>query len=144
MRVVVERVSSASVTVNHERIGFIHTGFLIYVGFKNSDTIDIVKKMADKIHHLRIFEDEQGKMNLNLEKVNGEILSISQFTLYGDTKGNHRPSFTNAMAPNQAIILYDYFCELLSQHHKVYKGVFGAHMEIKATNDGPVTIYIEM
>jgi D-tyrosyl-tRNA(Tyr) deacylase len=144
MRVVVQRVSFASVEVENEIVGRINQGFCLLVGFTQSDTKEIVKKMADKIHLLRIFEDEDGKMNLNLSAVSGQILAISQFTLYGDTKGNNRPSFTTAMEPIMASKLYDYFCEVLSLHHIVKKGVFGSHMQIKLVNDGPVTIIIEM
>jgi D-aminoacyl-tRNA deacylase len=144
MRVVVQRVSSASVEVENEIIGSIDQGFCLLVGFTETDTKEVVKKMADKIHLLRIFEDEKGKMNLNLSAVSGQILAISQFTLYGDTKGNNRPSFINAMEPKLASDLYDYFCDVLSLHHIVKKGVFGSHMQIKLINDGPVTIIIEM
>ncbi|MBU1143981.1 MAG: D-tyrosyl-tRNA(Tyr) deacylase [Firmicutes bacterium] len=144
MRTVVERTKDAKVVVEGKTIGQIDKGYLIYVGIHINDTQDIVKKMAEKIHNLRIFEDDQGKMNLNLSQVQGSILAISQFTLYGDTKGNNRPSFIEAARPEAAENLYHYFCELLSQHHPVEKGLFGADMKVSATNDGPVTIIIEM
>jgi D-tyrosyl-tRNA(Tyr) deacylase len=144
MRVIVQRVKSASVEVEKVIIGRIEKGFCLFVGFTQSDTKEIVKKMADKIHFLRIFEDDQQKMNLNLSAVDGEILAISQFTLYGDTKGNNRPSFTTAMQPDMAVKHYDYFCECLEVNHRVKKGEFGSHMNVELINDGPVTIIIEM
>lgn len=144
MRVVVQRVTSAHVSIDQKIIGAINNGFLLYVGITESDTIDHVKKMATKIKNLRIFEDEHGKMNLNISQVKGQILSISQFTLYGDTKGNNRPSFIRAARPEQAKACYDLLCELLSNSIHVEKGVFQAHMEVHSINDGPVTIIIEI
>lgn len=144
MRVVVERTKDAKVTVSNQMIGQIQKGYLLYVGIHVNDTLDVIKKMAEKIHNLRVFEDEQGKMNLNLTQVQGSILAISQFTLYGDTKGNNRPSFIEAARPELAESLYNQFCAYLSQYHHVEKGLFGADMQITATNDGPVTIIIEM
>ena len=144
MRVVVERTRDAKVSVSNQVIGKIDHGYLLYVGIHVNDTVDVIKKMAEKIHNLRVFEDEQGKMNLNLEQAQGSILAISQFTLYGDTKGNNRPSFIEAARPELAESLYNQFCEYLKKYHHVEKGLFGAHMQITATNDGPVTIIIEM
>lgn len=144
MRVVVQRVSESHVTVEKQIVGAIKKGFLIYVGIQEDDTLEHVKKMATKIKNLRIFEDEQGKMNLNISQVHGNILAISQFTLYGDTKGNNRPSFVLAARPEKAKDLYDQFCLLLSESIHVEKGVFQAHMDVYAINDGPVTIIIEM
>lgn len=144
MRVIVQRVSKAHVSVEKQVIGQINRGYLLYVGIHQSDTEDIVKKMAEKVHNLRIFEDAEGKMNLNLTQVQGQILAISQFTLYGNTKGNNRPSFTEAGSPEMAEKLYERFVAQLSQHHHVEKGLFGAHMMVESVNDGPVTIYIEM
>lgn len=144
MRVVVQRVKHAHVTVDDKIIGKIDQGYCLFIGLTHDDTKETIKKMADKIHALRVFEDENGKMNLNLSQVSGSILAISQFTLYGDTKGNNRPSFTLAMKPDQAEMLYDEFCSLLSVHHQVEKGVFGAYMNVELINDGPVTIIIEM
>ena len=100
--------------------------------------------MAQKIHNLRVFEDEQGKMNLSLGQVNGEILLISQFTLHGATRGNNRPSFINAARPEVAEPLYELMIEELSKDHHVEKGVFGADMKVQSINDGPVTIIIEI
>lgn len=144
MRVIVQRVKDAFVTVNDVRVGSINHGYLLYIGIHVDDTMETVQKMADKIHLLRIFEDDQGKMNLNLSAVQGSILAISQFTLYGNTKGNNRPSFIEAARPGHAEPLYDFLCQMLSIHHRVEKGVFGEHMEIHAINDGPVTILIEI
>jgi len=144
MRVVVERTRDANVSVSNQVIGKIDHGYLLYVGIHVNDTVDVIKKMAEKIHNLRVFEDEQGKMNLNLTQANGSILAISQFTLYGDTKGNNRPSFIEAARPELAESLYNQFCEHLKKYHHVEKGLFGADMQITATNDGPVTIIIEM
>ncbi|MDX9691459.1 MAG: D-aminoacyl-tRNA deacylase [Acholeplasmataceae bacterium] len=144
MRVVVQRVKEAKVFVDQNITGEIKKGFLLYVGIHENDTEENVKKMATKIHNLRIFEDENGKMNLNLAHVEGSILAISQFTLYGDTKGNNRPSFILAARPEKANMLYEDLCKQLSMHHKVEKGIFQAHMEVESINDGPVTIIIEI
>lgn len=144
MRCVVQRVSRAQVIVDHQVIGSIDKGYLIYVGIHQSDDEKTVSKMANKLISLRIFEDENEKMNLNLEQVKGQILSISQFTLYGDTKGNNRPSFIEAAKPDQAMKLYDLLNQKLSDSCHVEKGMFGAHMHIESINDGPVTIIIEI
>lgn len=144
MRAVVQRVKEASVEVEQNIIGSIKQGYLIYLGIHVNDTEDIAKKCVQKIHQLRIFEDDNQKMNLSLNAVDGEVLLISQFTLYGDTKGNNRPSFIEAARPEQAKHLYDLVCEELSKHHTVEKGVFGADMKVKSINDGPVTIIIEL
>jgi len=144
MRVIVQRVHQAIVSVDGQVVGRISKGYLLYIGIHSEDHEAIVKKMADKIHHLRVFEDEQGKMNLNLSQVNGSILAISQFTLYGNTKGNNRPSFTEAANPEKALKLYELTVELLQKYHHVEKGIFGSHMEVSSINDGPVTLSIEM
>lgn len=144
MRTVVCRTKDAKVIVDGKTIGKIDHGYLIYVGIHVNDEIETIKKMAEKIHNLRIFEDDQGKMNLNLSQVSGSILAISQFTLYGDTKGNNRPSFIEAARPDKAETLYNLFCEMLSVNHPLEKGLFGADMKVTSTNDGPVTIIIEM
>jgi D-aminoacyl-tRNA deacylase len=144
MRVVVQRVKKAHVSVKDEIVGQIDQGYLLYIGIQVNDDLSVVQKMAEKVHHLRIFEDEAGKMNLNLSQVQGQVLAISQFTLYGDTKGNNRPSFILAARPEQASTLYEAFIEALKRYHHVEKGLFGAHMEIHSVNDGPVTILIEM
>ena len=144
MRVVVQRVLNASVAVDHHIVGKIDQGYLLLIGISVKDDEKIAIKMAEKIHNLRIFEDENEKMNLSLNQINGSILAISQFTLYGDTKGNNRPSFIEAARPEQANPLYEILIQELGKHHHVEKGVFGAHMEINSINDGPVTIVIEM
>ncbi|MGI6787716.1 MAG: D-aminoacyl-tRNA deacylase [Acholeplasmataceae bacterium] len=140
MRLIVQRVSEASVSIDHQIHAQIGQGYLIYVGITNTDTVEEVEKLAYKISGLRIFEDEQGKMNLNIDSVNGEILVVSQFTLYADMKRGHRPSFTKAADPHHAIPLYEKFISLLSEKHQVQAGVFGANMQIHSVNSGPVTI----
>ena len=144
MRAIIQRVSEASVEIDQIVHASIHQGYLIYLGIHMDDDIKKAHQMADKIHNLRIFEDDQEKMNLNLATVDGEILVISQFTLYGDTKGNNRPSFIEAAKPNVAIPLYEAFIARLSLHHVVKSGIFGSHMIISSKNDGPVTIQIEL
>lgn len=143
MRVIVQRVKEASVKVNHNLISFINKGYLIYVGITFTDDEKIVRKTADKIKNLRIFEDDQQKMNLNLKQVGGSILAVSQFTLYGDTKGNNRPSFTKAARPEVAQPLYELFVELLKEDFNVKTGIFQENMDVTSVNDGPVTIMIE-
>jgi len=144
MRVVVQRVKEAHVEINSHIVGSIEQGYLLYIGITHEDDMSIIKKMAEKVKNLRIFEDENQKMNLNLSKVKGKILAISQFTLYGDTKGNNRPSFIRAARPEHAKPLYDSFVELLKENFDVETGEFQEHMEISSINDGPVTIIIEM
>jgi D-tyrosyl-tRNA(Tyr) deacylase len=144
MRVVVQRVKEASVKIEQNVVGSIKKGYLLYIGITHEDDMTVIKKMAEKVKNLRIFEDENQKMNLNLSKVEGEILAISQFTLYGDTKGNNRPSFIKAARPEHAKPLYEAFVKLLSQDFHVETGEFQEHMEISSINDGPVTIIIEM
>ena len=144
MRAVVQRVLEASVDISSEVVGKIQKGYLVYLGVHVNDKEDQVIKMAQKIHNLRIFEYDMGKMNLSLGQVNGEILLISQFTLHGDTKGNNRPSFINAARPEVAEPLYELMIEELSKDHHVEKGVFGADMKVQSINDGPVTIIIEI
>lgn len=141
MRVVVQRVKYASCKIDGEIYSKINQGYLLLVGFTHTDTEKEVKYLAKKIAGLRIFEDENGKMNLSLKAVNGEILSISQFTLYADTKDGNRPAFIKAMNPKNANELYQMFNEELTQYDiKVHSGIFGADMKIELLNDGPVTI----
>ena len=141
MRVVVQRVLNASCTIDGKIYSEIGKGYLLLVGFTHADSIKEVKYLAKKIANLRVFEDENGKMNLSLKTVNGKILSISQFTLYADTKDGNRPAFINAMKPQEASHLYDLFNEELRQYDiEVLTGVFGADMKINLINDGPVTI----
>jgi len=140
MRLVVQRVKEASVTIDNEVVGKINKGFLIYVGITDTDTEVEVEKLARKISGLRIFEDNEGKMNLDIMQVDGEILVITQFTLYADMKRGNRPSFIKAARPEHAIPLYEIFVSLLRENHHVEAGVFGADMKIHSINDGPVTI----
>ena len=141
MRAVVTRVTEASVTIENEVVGKIEKGFLILLGITHEDTEEHCRKLAEKVLGLRVFTDENGKMNLSLKTVNGKILSISQFTLYADTKDGNRPAFINAMKPQEASKLYDMFNEELRGYDiDVLTGVFGADMKINLINDGPVTI----
>lgn len=144
MRVVVQRVKEASVNIEQEEVSRIKQGYLLYIGISDTDTKEIAHKVAAKIKNLRIFEDDQEKMNLNLNAVKGSILAVSQFTLYGDTKGNNRPSFIKAARPEQAKALYDVLVSDLAKDFIVKTGIFQAHMEISSINDGPVTIIIEI
>lgn len=144
MRVVLQRVDHAKCTVDGVITGSIDKGYMLLVGFTHDDDIEKVKKAAKKIAGLRIFEDENHKMNLNLETVKGAILSISQFTLYANTNEGNRPSFVEAMAPDKALDLYKKFnVELRSYGFRVEEGIFGAHMDIDLLNSGPVTIIYE-
>jgi D-tyrosyl-tRNA(Tyr) deacylase len=144
MKTVIQRVSSASCTVDGNITGSIDSGFLVLVGFGLDDQKETVKKMADKIARMRIFSDEEGKINRSLKDANGKILSISQFTLYADTRKGSRPSFTDALGGERAIELYEYFNECLEEDGiEVETGIFGADMKISLVNDGPVTILMD-
>lgn len=141
MRIVIQRVLEASCKVDNQITGKINKGFLLFIGFKNGDTEEDIKKAIYKVSGLRIFEDEFGKMNKSLHDVNGEILAISQFTLYADMSHGHRPSFIEAMKFDLANEYYNKFCnDLEKEGFKVEKGIFGADMKISLINDGPVTI----
>ena len=143
MKVVVQKVKEASCTVDGKITGKIDKGLMILVGFTYGDNIEIITKMAQKIVNLRIFEDNNGIMNLSVLDVNGSILSISQFTLYADTKKGNRPSYINAMNGEEATKLYDLFNQELSKYLHVETGIFGAMMDISLINDGPTTIIME-
>lgn len=144
MKVVLQRVSHARVTVEGETVGAIGKGFLILLGVADTDTQAAADWMADKICKLRIFEDSEGKTNLSLADVGGEILVVSQFTLYADCHKGNRPSFIGAGAPGLAEELYQYFMERCRQHvAKVEGGSFGAHMKVELENDGPFTLVLE-
>jgi len=144
MRIVVQRSKNASVTVNEKVIGEIEKGLVLLVGVTHDDTINDANYLADKIVNLRIFEDENGKMNLSLLDVGGSILSISQFTLYGDCRKGRRPNFMAAAKPEQALNLYQYFNQVLSEKNvKVETGEFGAEMDVALINDGPVTLILD-
>ena len=143
MRAVVTRVSRASVTVDGACVGKIGRGYLVLLGVAPGDDTQVADRMAEKICNLRIFEDENGKMNLNLEQVGGSILAVSQFTLFADTR-SRRPGFTGAARPEVAIPLYERFIEnCKAKGFEVQQGVFGAHMEVESLNDGPVTILFD-
>ncbi len=145
MRVVLQRVREAHVIIEGKVVGEIGLGQFLLVGFKQSDTTDQVEWMADKVVGLRIFQDDAGKMNRTLADVDGSILVVSQFTLYGDVRKGRRPSFIDAATPETAIRLYECFVELLEARHpgKVATGEFGAMMDVSLTNDGPVTLVID-
>lgn len=144
MRIVLQRVSHASVTVDGETIGEIGKGFLLLVGVADTDTKEIADKMVSKIGKLRIFEDENGKTNLSLADVGGEILVVSQFTLYADCRKGNRPSFVKAGSPALAEELYEYIVEKCKEHvDKVAHGSFGADMKVELLNDGPFTIVLD-
>lgn len=143
MRAVVTRVKSASVRIAGETVGEIGTGYLILLGVGPTDTDETARKLADKICNLRIFEDENGKMNLNLEQVGGAALVVSQFTLYADTS-SRRPGFSRAAKPDLAEPLYERFMERCAERgFRVEHGEFGAEMEVASVNDGPVTILFD-
>ena len=144
MRAVVTRVSSASVAIDGNTVGAIEKGYLVLLGVGPSDTEAVADKLAEKICNLRVFEDENGKMNLNLQTVGGALLVVSQFTLYADTS-SRRPGFTGAAKPDQAIPLYERFMEQCrSRGFRVEHGEFGADMQVFSQNDGPVTILLEV
>ena len=145
MRVVLQRASSASVEIGGEVVGSIGLGLLLLVGFKNEDQEETLTWMADKLVGLRVFGDEEGRMNRSLAEVGGELLVVSQFTLYGNTRKGRRPSFIEAAQPEVAIPLYERFVVLLRERvdTKVETGEFGAMMDVHLVNDGPVTLVLE-
>lgn len=144
MRVVLQRSKQASVTVAGKVVGSIESGLVLLVGITHTDTKDDVEYVADKIAKLRIFEDEDGKMNHSVEEAGGAILSVSQFTLYGDTRKGRRPGFSEAARPEHAQPLYDFFNEKLRERGlRVETGIFGAMMDVALVNDGPVTFIVE-
>jgi D-tyrosyl-tRNA(Tyr) deacylase len=144
MRAVVQRVSSSRVTVDDRVTGEINEGLLVLLGVTHEDTSKDVDYMIDKVLNLRIFEDENEKMNLSLKDIGGELLVVSQFTLYGDCRKGRRPGFSDAARPEVAIPLYEEFIEKASkQNIKVGTGKFGANMMVELTNEGPVTILID-
>ena len=144
MRLIIQKVSSSNVKINNEVVGNIDKGFMVLVGITDSDNKMIVDKMVDKLINLRIFEDENDKLNLSLLDVKGSILSISQFTLYANCKKGRRPSFIEAAKPDISKPLYEYFNQQLKEKGvMVETGVFGAMMEVSLVNDGPVTIILD-
>ena len=142
MKAVIQRVSRASVTVDGELVSQVQKGYMISLGVMDDDTREDAEILAKKTATLRVFEDDEGKMNLDIKQVDGEILAISQFTLCADVKKGNRPSFIRSAPPQEANELYEYFCEKLIENgvKNVYKGVFGADMKVDLLNDGPVTI----
>ena len=144
MRMVIQRVTSASVTVDGQVIGEVGKGFLVLLGVQEADSEEIADKMVDKMCRLRIFEDENGKTNRALADVGGELLVVSQFTLYADCRKGNRPSFIKAGPPDMADRLYQYVLEKCRGYAgKVESGSFGAHMEVKLVNDGPFTVVLD-
>lgn len=144
MKTVIQRVTNANVTVDNKTVGEIEEGLLVLLGISDEDTTEAVEQMVRKIVNLRIFTDNNGKMNLSIKDINGKLLVISQFTLYADCKKGNRPSFSNAGKPEHANKLYEYFIETAKELgiHTEH-GLFGADMKVSLTNDGPVTIVLE-
>ncbi|MCI8670771.1 MAG: D-tyrosyl-tRNA(Tyr) deacylase [Bacilli bacterium] len=143
MRAIVQRSKKSSVKVESETVGAIDYGMVILVGFTEGDTEEIIEKMVKKIINLRIFNDDNGIMNKSILEVDGSILSISQFTLYANTKKGNRPSYIEALNSEVAIKLYNLFNEKLREHINVSTGIFGADMEVNIINDGPITIALD-
>jgi D-tyrosyl-tRNA(Tyr) deacylase len=144
MRVVIQRSLNSSVTVDSKIVGSIEHGLVVLVGFTQDDSVKDIEYIVNKIINLRIFDDENGVMNKSLLDVNGSILSISQFTLYADTKKGRRPSYVEALEPTKAVLLYNTFNDhIINQGIKVETGIFGADMKVNINNDGPVTIVME-
>lgn len=144
MKLVIQRVKNASVEVEKKIVGQIEKGFLVLIGIKQEDSKEQADYLVRKLCNLRVFTDENDKMNLSLKDVNGKLLIVSQFTLYGDCSDGNRPSFIEAARPEEAIPLYEYFCnECEKKGIEVQKGIFGADMKVQLLNDGPVTIIIE-
>lgn len=144
MKLVIQRVKNASVTVEEKVVGEIEKGFLVLIGIKIGDTKEQADYLVKKLCNLRVFTDENDKMNLSLKDVGGKLLIVSQFTLYANCNDGNRPSFIEAARPEEAIPLYEYFCEECAKRgFEVQKGIFGADMKVQLLNDGPVTIVIE-
>lgn len=144
MKLVIQRVANAQVEVDKKIVGKINKGYLVLFGVKEGDTIDQADALAEKLCKLRIFEDENEKMNLSINDVEGELLIVSQFTLYANCEKGNRPSFVEAMEPEKANEMYEYFIERCKEKvKKVERGIFGADMKVTLLNDGPVTIILE-
>ena len=144
MRLVIQRVKQASVTVSQGTTAAIRTGLLVFIGISRSDTPAEVSYLLDKLLGLRVFPDAEGKMNRNIQEAGGSLLLVSQFTLYGDCRKGRRPSFDRAAPPDQALTLYNHFVELARRGPvPVETGIFQASMEVSLVNDGPVTIWID-
>lgn len=145
MKLIIQRVKESSLEIENKIFSSIGSGMVVLIGVSKTDDNDTAKSLADKISKLRIFNDDNGKMNKNIQEINGEVLVVSQFTLYADTKKGNRPSFIRAAKPDMAIDLYSYFIEQLQRlvKSKIKTGKFGADMKLKLINDGPVTIILE-
>ena len=144
MKLVIQRVIDANLKVDNKEISKIGQGYVVLIGIKDSDTKENADYLVNKLVNLRIFEDENEKMNLSIKDINGELLLVSQFTLYGDCSRGNRPSFIEAARPEFAKELYDYFVKECKKHIPVVKeGIFGGNMKINLTNDGPATIIME-
>lgn len=143
MKVLVQRSKNSSVIVNRKIVGAIDFGVVLLVSFTHTDNKEIIDKMVQKVIQLRIFDDLEGVMNKSLLDVKGSALSISQFTLYADTKKGNRPSYKNSLGSSEARELYDYFNKELKKYVRVETGIFQEHMEVNIVNDGPVTIMLE-
>lgn len=144
MKLVIQRVKNAKVTVEDEIVGKINEGFMVLLGVTHNDNKEIADFLVKKLCNLRVFKDENDKMNLSIKDINGELLIVSQFTLYADCNSGNRPSFVNSAKPDYANELYEYFVEKCKAEVKnVQTGKFGAHMEVDLLNDGPVTIILE-
>ena len=142
MKVILQRVLSSSVEVNHKIVGKIDQGLTLLIGFHKNDDTTKLDKMIQKIIHLRIFDDSNHVMNQSVLDISGQVLSVSQFTLYADTKRGNRPSYSNAMEKDKAIQLYNEFNRKLGEYLEVQTGIFGSNMKLKIENDGPVTIVL--
>lgn len=145
MKVVLQRAKNASVKVNNKMVGSIDSGLVLLVGIHGEDTEEDLEWICRKILKMRIFDDEEGKMNLSVQDVGGELLLVSQFTLYGDASKGNRPSYIEAAGPEKAEKLYEEMIRYFEKHSglNVQSGTFGAYMEVQLTNDGPVTIVLE-
>ncbi|MDD2203611.1 MAG: D-aminoacyl-tRNA deacylase [Bacilli bacterium] len=144
MRVIIQRVSEASVRVDNKVAGFIQAGFVLFVGFTHDDNIDDLKYIINKIKFIRLFDDDNGIMNIDINDIGGSILSISQFTLYANASKGRRPSYTKAMKYNEAEEFYNQFNKMLIEEGlKVEKGIFGGDMKVSLVNDGPITIILD-
>ena len=144
MKLVIQRVKNAKVEVEGKVTGKIEQGFLVLLGVTHDDTKEKADYLVKKLCNLRVFEDEKGKMNLDIKKINGKLLIVSQFTLYANCKDGNRPSFIEAAKPEIANELYEYFCKKCQEKEiEVQTGIFGADMQVSLTNDGPVTIILE-
>lgn len=144
MKVIVQRVDSATLTVDGKQIANIGKGLLVFLGLKEQDTAEKAKLLAAKVAALRIFRDENEKLNLSVKDIGGEVLVVSNFTIYGDTSRGHRPNFMYAMKSQEALPIYEHFVEELNKQVPTQKGAFGEHMSIAQVNNGPINIIIEV